>query len=105
MQAIQRMVSRVEEPKMQKRFQDFEKTMLMTYQDLSLDLTIEFSGGKATVREGAPEKADMKIVTDSKTILGILDGSLSAVRSFMGGKLKADGSPRDLMKLQSLMKS
>ncbi|MDF1539515.1 MAG: SCP2 sterol-binding domain-containing protein [Candidatus Thorarchaeota archaeon] len=77
----------------------------MTYKDIGLDVTLVFKDGTATVTEGTHGAPDMKIVTDTKTILGILDGSLSAMRSFMGGKIKADGPARDLMKLQHLLKA
>jgi len=99
------MVNKIEEPKNQKRFQNYNKVMLMTYKDLDLDLTLVFNDGKATVNEGAPSSPDMKIITDTKTILGILDGSKSAMRSFMSGKIKAEGPARDLMKLQHLLKA
>ena len=105
MEAVHRMVTKVEEPKNQKRFKNYNKIMLMTFKDIELDVTVKFKDGKAVVEEGTPETTDMKIITDTNTILGILDGSRSAMRSFMGGKIKADGSPRDLMKLQSLLKA
>ncbi len=105
MEAVHRMVTKVEEPKNQKRFKNYDKIMLMTFKDIELDVTINFKDGKAVVQEGTPETTDMKIITDTITLLGILDGSRSAMRSFMGGKIKADGSPRDLMKLQSLLKA
>ncbi|MHA1909485.1 MAG: SCP2 sterol-binding domain-containing protein [Candidatus Thorarchaeota archaeon] len=103
--AVQRMVAKVEDPKLQKRFRNFDRIMLMTYTDLELDVTIEFKDGKATVSEGTHDSPDMTITTDTATILGILDGSKSAMRSFMGGKIKAEGPARDMMKLQSLLKS
>ena len=104
-QTVQEMVNKIEEPRNMKRFQSFDRVMLMTYTDLSLDVTIIFRDGKATVTEGATATPDMTIVTDSTTILGILDGTKSAMRSFMSGKIKADGPARDLMKLQHLLKA
>ncbi|MGY5854031.1 MAG: SCP2 sterol-binding domain-containing protein, partial [Candidatus Thorarchaeota archaeon] len=77
----------------------------MTYKDLDLQVSIQFEDGRATVSEGASENPDMTVTTDSKTILSILDGSLSAMRAFMSGKIKADGPARDLMKLQHLLKA
>ncbi|MFW9849317.1 MAG: SCP2 sterol-binding domain-containing protein [Candidatus Thorarchaeota archaeon] len=105
MHAVQKMVAKIEDPSLEKRFRNYDRIMLMTYKDIGLDITIEFKEGKATVSEGAHESPDMTIITDTATILGILDGSKSAMRSFMGGKIKADGPARDLMKLQSLLKS
>ncbi len=99
------MVNKIEDPKNQKRFQNYNRTMLMTYKDIDLDILLVFKDGMATVTEGTHDTPDMKIVTDTKTILGILDGSVSAMRSFMGGRIKADGPARDLMKLQQLLKA
>lgn len=104
-EAIQKMVIKIEEPKNQKRFQNFNKIMVMTFKDIDLDVILTFKDGKATVSDGTHDSPDMKIITDTTTILGILDGSQSAMRSFMGGKIKADGPARDLMKLQHLLKA
>jgi putative sterol carrier protein len=102
--AIQRMVEKIKDPKMQKRFTDFNRTLLMIYTDLGLTLSVIFDNGNALVTEGSSDTSDMKVTTDSTTILGILDGSISAMKAFMTGKIKADGSTRDLMKLQHLLK-
>jgi putative sterol carrier protein len=104
-EAVQRMVAKIEDPKLEKRFRNFDRIMLMTYTDLGVDVIVEFKDGKATVSEGTPDAPHMTIITDTATILGILDGTKSAMRSFMGGKVKAEGPTRDLMKLQSLLKS
>jgi putative sterol carrier protein len=103
--AVKRMVQKVSEPKLQKRFEGFTKRMQMNYSDLDLHVFILFENGNATVSEGVSENPDITVTTDSKTILSILDGSLSAMRAFMSGKIKADGSTRDLMKLQHLLKA
>ena len=105
LEAIQNMVKKAEEPKMQKRFSNYSKTLLMSFEDLGFDLGVSFVDGKGTVEKGEITEPDMTIKTDSKTILDILSGNLSAMRAFMSGKIKADGPARDLMKLQHLLKS
>lgn len=105
--AVQSMVAKIEDPdnpKLQKRFSEFNRTMLMHYKDLNLDVSIEFRSGTTKVTEGRLQNPDMTVTTDSKTILSILDGSTSAMRAFMTGKIKADGPIRDLMKIQHLLK-
>jgi putative sterol carrier protein len=103
--AMRKMVGRVTNPNMVKHFRDFNRIMHMTYSDISLDISILFKAGEVKVSEGVPEDPDMTVVTDSSTILGILAGSVSAMRAFMGGKIKAEGSTRDLLKLQRLLKA
>jgi putative sterol carrier protein len=105
LEAIQNMVKKAEEPNMQKRFSNYSKTLRMSFEDLGIDLTILFVDGKGTVEKGGVSEPDMTVKTDSKTILDILSGNLSAMRAFMSGKIKADGPARDLMKLQHLLKS
>lgn len=102
---IQKMINRAEEPKLQKHFMNFNKSLLMSFNDIGKDIAIIFENGKGTVSMREIEDPTMTIKTDSKTIIDILDGSLSAMRAFMSGKIKADGPARDLMKLQRLLKA
>ena len=103
--SIQNMIDKAGDPKMQKRFVNFNRRLLMKFEDMGMDISVVFVEGKGTVERGAIESPDMTIKTDSKTITDILNGSLSAMRAFMSGKIKADGPARDLMKLQHLLKS
>ena len=105
LEAILKMVKKAEEPKMEKRFANYNKTLLMSFEDMGIDLAVLFVDGKATVEKGGISDPNMTVKTDSKTILDILSGNLSAMRAFMSGKIKADGPARDLMKLQHLLKS
>jgi putative sterol carrier protein len=98
------MVKKAEDPRQQARFKSFTRTLLMRFSDLGLEFAINFNDGKATVSEGGLDKPDMTVTSDSQTIIGILNGELSAMRAFMGGRIKADGAARDLMKLQHLLK-
>ena len=103
--AIRKMIKRAEEPKLAKKFADYSKSLMMSFEDTGLDITVIFENGIGMVERGSIENPVMKVITDSKTILDILNGDLSAMRAFMSGKIKADGPARDLMKLQHLLKS
>jgi putative sterol carrier protein len=105
LEAVSRMVSKVKDPKLEDKFREYNKTMQMTYTDIGLDVTITFDSGTATIAEGEAGAADMMVTTDSTTILNILNGSQSAMRAFMSGKIKVKGSTRDLLKLQHLLKA
>ena len=105
LEAILNMVKKAEEPKMQKRFANYNKTLLMSFEDLGINLIVSFVDGKGSVKKGEIPEPNMTIRTDSRTILDILGGNLSAMRAFMSGKIKADGPARDLMKLQHLLKA
>lgn len=103
--ALQKIPSKLEDPKMQKKFKDFDRTLQMVFTDLEFDVVIEFDSLKAIIREGSVEEPDFKVITEGRIIVSILDGSLSAMRAFMTGKIKAKGSTRDLLKLQHLLKA
>jgi putative sterol carrier protein len=103
--AIQNMIKRAEDPKMLKRFENFSRTLLMSFGDLGTDISVIFANGKGIVESKTIENPNMVIKTDSKTIIDILSGNLSAMRAFMSGKIKADGPAKDLMKLQHLLKA
>ena len=103
--ALQKIPSKLEGPKMQKKFNNYDRILQLVFTDLEFDVIIEFDSLKATIREGSVEEPDLKVTTEGKTIVSILDGSLSAMRAFMTGKIKAKGSTRDLLKLQHLLKA
>jgi len=102
---LQKMIDRAEDPKIQKHFVNYSKSLLMSFDDLGKDVAIIFENGKGTVEMRTIEEPNMTIKTDSKTIIDILAGNLSAMRAFMSGKIKAEGPAKDLMKLQRLLKT
>jgi putative sterol carrier protein len=103
--AIKDMIKKAEDPKIKKHFENFSKTLLMSFVDLDTDVSISFSNGRGIVESGTIDNPNLLIRTDSRTIIDIFNGNLSAVRAFMSGKIKADGPTRDLMKLQHLLKA
>jgi len=105
LQAMHKMASKTEDPKTRKHFEGFDKTLLMSFEDIGLNVSMVFQNGQASVMEGSTENPDLIVTTDSETILGILNGTVSATRAAMGGRIKTKGPVRDLMKLQRLMKA
>ena len=103
--AIRGMVKKAEDPKLQKRFTNYTKTLLMSFDDLGLEVIVAFTDGIGSVEKGSIPDPNMTVKTDSRTIIDILNGNQSAMRAFVSGKIKAEGPPRDLMKLQHLLKA
>lgn len=103
--AIDKMIKRAEDPKIAKKFSGYSKKLLMSFEDIHINLIVTFVDGKGTVQKGTIDDPSMKVITDSKTITDILNGNLSAMRAFMSGKIKAEGPAKDLMKLQHLLKA
>jgi putative sterol carrier protein len=99
------MISRTEDPKMQKHFVNYSRSLLMSLDDIGKDIAIIFENGRGIVEMGKIENPTMTIKTDCKTIIDIINGNLSAMRAVLSGKIKADGPAKDLMKLQHLLKA
>ena len=75
-------------------FNDLEKTI---YVDIDKRIP-----GEAI--EGVPDKSNIKLITDSATLTGIMNGEISGMKAYTAKKLKVKGSMPDLLKLQKLMK-
>ena len=95
----------MEDPKYKERFADFNRTLQFHFtDDENATCHIVFEGGTATLKDGLADNPELEITTTTEAIMGIMDGSLSPTRAFMGGKVKAKGAMKDLLKLQALMK-
>lgn len=53
--------------------------------------------GQVHVAQGGAEKADVRLLTDLATGTGINDGTISAQRAFLDGKLQIGGDLHGLM--------
>ncbi|MHA1994068.1 MAG: SCP2 sterol-binding domain-containing protein [Candidatus Hodarchaeales archaeon] len=91
--------------KAKKTFRKWNKTMALDFTDL--DKTFYFNieaGNPNEIIEGDPEKAHIKIITDSVTWVGVMKGEIGGMKAYTSKKLKVKGSMPDLLKLQKLMK-
>lgn len=105
MKSLEKMVGKIDDPKNQSRFADFNRTLQFHFTDNEEAVChIVFKEGTATITDGVEISAELVITTTTEAIMAIMDGSLSATRAFMGGKIKAKGPMNDLIKLQALMK-
>lgn len=64
--------------------------------------TLTLDHGQATVIEGDAEDWDVKVTTDSEHWLAVAEGSASARRLFMTGKIKVKGRLTLAIKLDKL---
>lgn len=100
---IKKMVSKLDDPDMAERFEGFEKVLQFKFNDTE-NYYLIFKDSKCEIKEGDTDEPDITITTDSQVIIDIMDGELSPTKAFMGGKLKAKGPMKDMLKLQMLMK-
>ncbi|MFW9998588.1 MAG: SCP2 sterol-binding domain-containing protein [Candidatus Hodarchaeota archaeon] len=102
-EGIKKMVSKLEDPAYQERFADFNKILQFNFTDTN-NYYLVFKDAKCEIKEGEIEDPDITITTQSEVIIDIMDGELSPTKAFMGGKLKAKGPMKDMLKMQMLMK-
>ncbi|UCE14436.1 MAG: SCP2 sterol-binding domain-containing protein [Candidatus Heimdallarchaeota archaeon] len=103
--ALNKMLENFNTEKAQKTFRKWTKTMAFEFSDLGKTFHTNIDKGTPSeVMEGEPEKAHIKITTDSATWAGIMKGDISGMKAYTSKKLKVKGSMPDLLKLQKLMK-
>ncbi len=102
-EGIKKMVSKLEDPAYAERFKGFKKTLQFNFTD-SENYYLIFDEDKCEIKDGDVDDADMIITTSAEIIIDIMDGELSPTKAFMGGKIKAKGPMKDMLKLQMLMK-
>ncbi len=91
--------------KAKKTFRKWNKTMAFEFTDLEQIFYFPIEAGTPNeIVEGEPEKADIKIITDSKTWVGVMKGEIGGMKAYTSKKLKVKGKMPDLLKLQKLMK-
>ncbi|MFX1474988.1 MAG: SCP2 sterol-binding domain-containing protein [Promethearchaeota archaeon] len=96
--------SKFDDPGMKAQFAGYDRTLEFKFTDLDTSFHTRIHDQSMDFWvEGALEKPNMLVTTDSGTIKGILEGSLSPLDAYSMGKLKVKGSMTDLLKLQVLM--
>ena len=91
--------------KAKKTFRKWNKTMAFEFTDLEKTFYFPIEAGTPNeVIEGVPEKADIKIITDSSTWVGVMKGEIGGMKAYTSKKLKVKGKMPDLLKMQKLMK-
>jgi putative sterol carrier protein len=104
MEALNKWVGKVEEPGINEKFVDFNKTLQFVFTNEDYHLMMVFQDQTCTLQEGEAENPEIVITTTSDTILGITNGKIKPVLAFMSGKIKTKGSMPDMLKVQTLMK-
>lgn len=95
--------TRFEDPKIQRRFKDYNKTLQFIFPDI--DAKIYMRIGDAKIEEVAEGETDseLKVTMDSNVFFGIMDKTESPMAAYSAGKLKTVGEVPDLLKLQKLL--
>ncbi|UCH04076.1 MAG: SCP2 sterol-binding domain-containing protein [Candidatus Thorarchaeota archaeon] len=94
---------RFEDPKIQRRFKEFNKTLQFVFPDIDMQIYMRIGDAELLeVTEGTTD-AEMTVTMDSTVFFRIMDKSESPMAAYQAGKLKTKGEVPDLLKLQKLM--
>lgn len=66
-----------------------------------MQATVSISGSTVTVQEGFNGKADLRVIANSETWVGILNEEISPIRALLKGKLRLKGNPSILGKFKN----
>jgi putative sterol carrier protein len=105
LKALQRWVQLLEnDTAVAEQFEGFKKTFLIVVEDLGFSVQMIFNGtNKARLVEGAVDNPEMSLTVESDLLLGICNGEIDPMETFMMGELKLSGNMADLQKLEVFM--
>lgn len=94
---------RFSDPKIQRRFKDYNKILQFIFPDIDVKLYMKIGDAKLEeVAEGDVD-AELQVTMDSTVFFGIIDKTESPMAAYSAGKLKTVGDVPDLLKLQKLL--
>jgi hypothetical protein len=100
---LQSLSSRFDDPKIQRRFKEYNKTLQFIFPDIDLKMFIRIGNAEILeVGEGEVE-AELQVIMDSAVFFGIIEKTESPMAAYSAGKLKTKGEVPDLLKLQKLL--
>ncbi|MFX0045264.1 MAG: SCP2 sterol-binding domain-containing protein [Candidatus Hermodarchaeota archaeon] len=103
MAQLRELGKRFEDPKIQRRFKEFNKTLQFVFPDIDMQIYMRIGDAELLeVNEGTTD-AEMTVTMDSTVFFKIMDKSESPMAAYQAGKLKTKGEVPDLLKLQKLM--
>ena len=95
---------RFEDPKIKRRFKEYNKTLQFTFPDIDTNLYMKIGDAELLeVAEGLIEGAELRVTMDSAVFMGIIEKTESPMAAYSAGKLKTMGEVPDLLKLQKLL--
>ena len=100
---LQSLSSRFDDPKIQRRFKGYNKTLQFIFPDIETKIFMKI--GDAEVLEvGVGEtEAELQVTMDSAVFFSIIDKTESPMAAYSAGKLRTKGEVPDLLKLQKLL--
>ena len=100
---LQTLGERFKDPKIQRRFKEYNKTLLFIFPDIDAKMYMKIGDAELLeVAEGDPE-AELQVTMDTTVFFAIIEKTESPMAAYSAGKLKTKGEVPDLLKLQKLL--
>ncbi len=103
LEMLQALGERFEDPKIQRRFKDYNKALQFIFPDINTKMFMKIGDAKLIeVAEGETD-AELQVTMDSTVFFAIIEKTESPMAAYSAGKLKTKGEVPDLLKLQKLL--
>lgn len=100
---LQTLGERFEDPKIQRRFKEYNKTLQFIFPDIDAKMYMKIGDAELLeVAEGEMD-AELQVTMDSIVFFAIIEKKESPMAAYSAGKLKTKGEVPDLLKLQKLL--
>lgn len=100
---LQTLGERFDDPKIQRRFKEYNKTLLFIFPDIDAKMYMKIGDAELIeVAEGETD-AELQVTMDTTVFFAIIEKTESPMAAYSAGKLKTKGEVPDLLKLQKLL--
>ncbi|HZU70833.1 MAG TPA: SCP2 sterol-binding domain-containing protein [Ktedonobacteraceae bacterium] len=101
---LERIRARFDQPDIQASFQGFAKTLQFIFPDLQRNFVLNIAeNGTATLSEETLPQPDVKVISNSDLLAGIMDRKVNPIQAYITRKLKVTGNMDDLLRLQKIL--
>lgn len=95
--------ARFEDPKVQRRFRNYHKTLQFIFPDINAYFYLKIGDSELLEISEGEVDSELQVTMDSQVFLSIMDKTESPMAAYSAGKLKTKGEVPDLLKLQKLL--
>ena len=95
--------ARFEDPKVQRRFRNYNKTLQFIFPDIDAFFYLKIGDSELLEISEGEVDAELQVTMDTLVFFGIMDKTESPMAAYSAGKLKTKGEVPDLLKLQKLL--
>ncbi len=100
---LQSLSSRFDDPKIQRRFKDYNKTIQFVFPDIDMKMFMSIGDAELVDVRAGETKAELQVIMDSAVFFDIIEKIESPMAAYSAGRLKTKGEVPDLLKLQTLL--